>query len=155
MKKFNTTLPKQADNNRFAKDIFTLMFTFFVYTGAQAQQPIDGTKHTDKSAADMTKVSKTESGSTPNDRSAGAGGSLTVENSKKNKEAVRKKRQVPDGSYGTNRTGMPYSANPNYPYDRNGKLIQSKDIEIITAPKSGQNTSQDALPHNTATRSKN
>jgi len=138
------------------KKITFLLVFFMSVTAIQAQQkPIDGTKHTNKSAADMTEIPKVKSGPTPMDRSAGAGGSLTVENSKKPKETASKKRQIPDGSYGTNRTGMPYSANPNYPYDRNGKLIQSKDIEIVTSPKSAANTSQDAIQHPTTKKSEN
>jgi hypothetical protein len=118
------------------KRIYFLLFGFISAT-AMAQsnsgsQTIDATKKTDKSAVEMTNADKGKtSGITPKDRSASAGGSLTVENSKKKQTQENKKEQIPDGSYQTNITGMPYSEDPNYPYDRDGKLIQNKDAEIV------------------------
>jgi|GEM_PF-6858009 len=107
-----------------------------------SDKPKDGTKHTDKSALEMTKVKKDKNSITPNDRSASANGSLTVENSNKPKPAKNKKRQIPDGSYGTVRTGRPFSEDPNYPYDRDGKLIQGKDVEIIKGSSSKDRSSK-------------
>lgn len=131
------------------KKLFICVFVFAtaIAQAQTGQKPVDGTKQTDKSAVEMTGVNNNAGAVTPNDRSAGANGSLTVENSKK-PQAKKEKEKIPDGSYGTNRSGMPYSDDPNYPYDRDGKLIQNKGAEIITAQKqaaiSGQTTGKSA-----------
>jgi hypothetical protein len=118
--------------------ITMLLILLSVSAAAQTnRKPVDGTKQTDKSAQDMTNVKKAPGETVANDRSAGSGGSLTVEDSKNQKSDAKKKQQIPDGTYGTNRSGMPYSDDPNYPYDRDGNLIQNKNVEIIRGTQTG------------------
>lgn len=102
---------------------------------------INAEKQTTATAADQIKKANGAETGKP-DRSAGAGGSLTVANSKEKKST--QKRQIPDGSYGTNRTGLIYSPeNPNYPYDKNGNLIKTPGTEIISGRnRTANNSSQ-------------
>lgn len=124
------------------KTLFATLLGIICVNAVQGQNPnpqrvIDGEKQTTATAMDQVKKGQGVKTNKP-DRSAGAGGSLTVENSKLKKPA--KKRQIPDGSYGTNRTGRPFSENPNYPYDRNGNLIQNKNTEIIKGKAGTKNS---------------
>ena len=66
--------------------------------------------------------------------SAGSGESLVNPSAKENLKP--KVQKIPDGSYGSNRTGQIYSpSNPNYPYDQTGNLVRSKNTEITHPSK--------------------
>jgi len=99
-------------------------------TYAQSSTKVTGTQ---KAAATMDRKAKMTIVTEPGKKeqvSAGAGESLTSPDGKNEQKAKpmshSKKNSIPDGRYGTNRSGQVYSpSNPNFPYDRDGKIHPS------------------------------
>jgi len=95
----------------------------FVLSVAAQTQPANAAKHTKQTAVGKINNVSAKSGATvANDRAAGTGESLVVPG-KDQKKPGRENKRIPDGSYGTNRSGQVYSpSNPNFPYRPDGTI---------------------------------
>lgn len=120
------------------KNLFYLLFGLSGTIAASAQsEPQHATAGTQKT--EMDKISAVSPGATSTNaasRAAGSGESLTVPQAKANSTEASENKRIPDGSYGTNRSGQVYSpSNPNFPYDRNGKIYPAAKPEVFYNPK--------------------
>ena len=117
------------------KNLFYLLFGLSGTIAASAQsEPQHATAGTQKTA--MDKISAVSPGANAASGAAGSGESLTVPQAKANSAEGPENKRIPDGSYGTNRSGQVYSpSNPNFPYDKNGKIYPAAKPEVFYNPK--------------------